>query len=92
MSSVLKLATKLSASALSRARVVPTAPAVRTHAPASSPAPRTTASQHAHKPAPAAQPQTEFIGHDGRAGGVPAGRPDRAEPRRRGTEFGLESP
>jgi hypothetical protein len=74
----------------------PSAPAARTAAVRTrAPAPRPAASQHAHRPAAAARPHTEFIA-EAAASNAPAG----SSPASRtapsggagGTEFGLESP
>jgi Putative zinc-finger len=65
--------------------------AVRTRAPA----PRPAASQHAHRPRPAAQPQTEFIAETAAANTPAASSPaTRTAPSGSpgATEFGLESP
>jgi hypothetical protein len=69
---------------------------VRTQAPPSSRAPRTAASQQRpHRPAPAAQPHTEFIAEaattDASATSSPATH-DAPNGGAGGTEFGLESP
>jgi hypothetical protein len=68
---------------------------VRTRAPAPSSAARTAASQHAHRPAPAARPQTEFIAETAATGASAASRPttqNAPSGGAGGTEFGLESP
>jgi hypothetical protein len=68
--------------------------AVRTRAPtpSRSPSPRTAASQqHAHRPRPPAQPQTEFIA-EAAATGASSPTTGSAPSGAGGTEFGLESP
>jgi hypothetical protein len=73
----------------------PRTAAVRARAPAPSYAPQTAASQHLHRPAPVAQPQTEFIAEtaatDASAASSPATN-HAPSASAGGTEFGLESP